>query len=163
MAELTRGITEQVIQLWKENFPGFAVITMPSQDGVLTLTHGMDMPLLKINNFPSKSPLSNNGLFSTEVSKDRFLTLYEVMLPDIPGPYGERSTADIYVKAIEKAGMDTAGVHFHWWASSVFPGKDHGVTAVHHQAIGMNPVEFSQKTIQILQQVSQVIMQRVAK
>jgi hypothetical protein len=74
----------------------------------------MHGPLLKINGLPSKSPLSNNGLFSTEVRNGKYINLYEMMIPDIPGKDGERSTSQIYIDKLYKYNLDVAGVHFHW-------------------------------------------------
>ena len=86
------------------------------------------------------------------------------MIPDVPGKDGEPSTAEIYVNALSKLGLSVAGVHFHWWGSYVFVDKeqpiDRGVTAVHHQAIGMDPIEFTNKTIIALKKALKVIERR---
>jgi hypothetical protein len=56
--------------------------------------------------------------------------------------------------------LDVAGVHFHWTGSFVFP-NDHLVVAIHHQTTScMDPVVFSQKTINALLLALKVIQER---
>lgn len=149
---------KKLLALWGKYYPGVAAVTMPSTaNGVFTMTHGMNMPLMKVNGLKSKSPLANNALFSTEVSGDSYINFYEVMIPDIPGKCGEQSTAQIYINALHERGLDVAGVHFHWTGSKVYD-NDHGSTAIHHQTTSdMDPYEFSKKTIKALMIVMKVI------
>jgi hypothetical protein len=148
---LTDEDARLIERAWKQYFPDSSILPVigyPSykNTGVVTLTHTMgDGKLLKINGLTSKSPLSNNALYSTEVSGGRYINLYEIMIPDIPGTNGAPSTAERYVSALRDNGLDIAGVHFHWFGSTVVP-NDKGVTAVHHQKIGMNPIEFIKRT-----------------
>lgn len=116
-----------------------------------------DGNLLKINELSSKSLLSNNALFSSECSRGKFLNLYKIMLHDIPGKNGRASSAEIYVNALRDNGLDVTSVHFHWWGSSL-GDKDRGVTAIHHQKIGMHPIDFTQRTIDALKTAMQAIM-----
>lgn len=165
-------VARRVEAEWKSAFPDatlLPVIGLPSNNnGVLTLTHtdgsGMNM---RINGLPSKSPLANNALYSAEVSRGHYLNLYEIMLPDIPGRGGVPSTAEIYVNLLSKGGLSVAGVHFHWWGSAIFRNEngnriDRGVTAIHHQASDISPLEFSQITIEALKEVMKVIEERTA-
>lgn len=161
----------EIEALWKAAIPSatlLPVIGLPSNaDGVLTLTHRHGDDLLKINGLPSKSPLSNNALYSAEVSKGKYINLYEVLLPDIPGEHGEPSTAEIYAHLLSKAGLSVAGVHFHWWGNYIFNQNgeriDRGVAAIHHQGIGIHPIEFSIKTIKALKKVFKIIERRVSE
>jgi hypothetical protein len=158
------AVAKSVEALWRSQFRDAAllpVIGLPSNnDGVLTLTHTDGSGrLLNINGLPSKSPLSNNALYSAEVSDGRYLNLYEIMLPDIPGKPGEPSTSEHYVALLAQRGLSVAGVHFHWWGSRIFE-FDHGITAVHHQAVGLPPIEFSELTIRALQGALALIEQR---
>lgn len=165
-------LARQVESIWKQAFPDaalFPVVGLPSNaDGVMTLTHRHHGPLLKINGLPSKSPLSNNALYSAECSKGHYLNLYEVMLPDLPGKRGQPSVGEYYVKLLHKYGLSVAGVHFHWWGNYVFDTKDgnrvdRGVAAIHHQSTKLDPVEFSRRTIKALQKVFKLIDERIEK
>jgi hypothetical protein len=156
----------QLLDVWQQAFSDAAILVPPSKgNGVVTITHtdgsGNN---LKINGLPSKSPLSNNALYSAECTQGKYLNLYEIMLPDIPGENGEDSTAQFYVNQLSAQGLSVAGVHFHWWGSNVFDQNgnriDRGVTAVHHQNVGMHPIEFSQRTITALKPALQLIDQR---
>ena len=135
---------------WKKVFSDaslFPVIGLPSNNkGVMTLTHtmGPGSPPLMINGLPSNSPLANNALYSSEVSRGRYINLYEIMLPEIPGSNGEPSATQRYVNAAQRLGIDVAGNHYHWTGAKMmgyFP------TAVHTQQIGMDPIEFTRRTI----------------
>lgn len=160
----------QVEAVWKQAFSDaflLPVIGLPSNsDGVLTLTHTDGSgKVMKINGLPSRSPLANNALYSSECINGKYLNLYEIMIPDIPGDDGEDSTAEFYVKQLWQQGLHVAGVHFHWTGSSIFDSQnnnrvDRGVIAVHHQMSDMNPIEFSQKTIIALKTVMKLIDQR---
>lgn len=162
-------LAKRVEAEWKAAFSDatlLPVIGLPSNSGgVMTLTHtdGSGM-LMRINGLASKSPLANNALYTAECSKDRYLNLYEIMIPDIPGRDGAASTAELYVKFLNEAGLSVAGVHFHWWGSAMFPNDgnriDRGVTAVHHQSVNMHPLEFSKATIGAIKKVLKIIGER---
>jgi len=68
---------------------------------------------LKINGYESQSPLANVSLFSTEYSKGIPLNLYEVMLPDKAGAFGNESSVQKYINNLHDNQLDVAGVHFH--------------------------------------------------
>jgi len=162
-AEMNDKIANKIIALWKKYFPDVTVVTMPSKgDGVLTLVHGSNMPKMKINGLVSRSPLANSSLFSTEISRGKYINLYETMIPSIPGKNGERSTDQVYVNELYRLGLDVAGVHFHWMGATVF-SNDKGVTAVHHQNEGMDPIEFSRATIKALLKVTKLLDERGVK
>lgn len=132
--------------------------------GVGLITHTMDANLMRINGLSSHSPLANNALYSFECAQGtmgerHLLNMYEVMIPDIPGVNGDVSTAEFYVKRLWDLGLHVAGVHFHWWGSTVF-ANDKGVTAVHHQNTDLSPEEFSRRTIQALQDVMALLEKR---
>lgn len=138
-----------ILQTWKQAFPDaliFPGIGLPSQSGgVVTITHTMgDGSLMTINGLPSKSPLANNALYSAECSNGKYINLYEIMLPEIPGVNGNPSAIQRYVNSSEAQGLDIAGVHFHWTGALM---KDRFAIAIHTQNVGMNPIEFVQKII----------------
>jgi len=147
----TDEMARDVEALWKEAFPDATLlpgIGLPSQsNGVMTLTHTDGSGnLLKINGLSSRSPLSNNALFSSECSEGKFINLYEIMLPDTPGSQGQESSSQFYVRKLAEQGLSVAGVHFHWWGTG-------GVAAIHHQmTTEMAPMEFSRRTIAALQE-----------
>jgi hypothetical protein len=162
--QITNQQADTLLQQWKV-FPNAAILVpLGPGNGSVTITHTMPGPKMSINGLVSNSPLANNALYSAECAADaqgnlHYLNLYEVMLPDIPGVAGQLSTGSIYVNALENAGLDVAGVHFHWWGSTIVP-QDKGVVAVHHQKVDMPPAEFSRRTIAALQLAMQEISRR---
>lgn len=128
-------------------------IGLPSQNnGVCTITHtmGPDAQKLRINGLESSSPLANNALFSTECSAGKTLNLYEMMLPEGVSPIpGDKSNAEKYAEELNKSGINVAGSHWHWWASDPY------VDAIHHQNVGMDPVQFACKTATALSNYKQ--------
>lgn len=158
-------LAKELEKQWKQVFPDatiLPVIGYPSKgNGVVTITHTMgDCKFLKINGLKSKSPLSNNALFSSECSDGKYINLYEIMLPDIPGKCGEPSTVQIYVNTLQEYGLDVAGNHYHWTGAKMdgyFP------LAIHHQNIGMAPHEFVCRTLKALKVVKEVIQKRLKK
>lgn len=152
------AVANQIVAIWKGLFSDamlLPVIGLPSNNnGVMTLTHTMQMPgmppppPLTINGLPTKSPLGNNALFSSELSNGRWLNLYEIMIPDIAGANGALSSGEKYVAALEQSGISVGGDHYHWKGGRMlgqFP------LAIHSQTTsGMDPVEFSNKHIAAL-------------
>jgi len=98
---------------------------------------------MTINVLPCRSPLCANGLLSGEWVGDRWLNLYEIMLMDLPDERTGVSTVQFYVKELGRQGLDVAGFHFHWSGAP-------GVLAIHRQNIGMDPMEFSERTLDAL-------------
>ena len=145
---------EQVATVWKSMFPDAAILPVigyPSKNkGVMTLTHsgniaGMSpMPPMTINGVASASPLSNNALYSAELTPAGFLNLYETMLPDVPGKNGERSLGTRYKDALQQLGIEVDGDHYHWAG-----GQMNGQTAraIHSKSFGMSPVDFAQRQL----------------
>ena len=149
-AMMNDAIAQQVVAEWKQAFADatlLPVIGLPSNNkGVMTMTHtmGANAPPLTINGLPSLSPLSNNALYSCEVSEGKFINLYEIMLPDIPGSNGERSTTQKYTNAMQQQMVDVAGNHYHWTGARMM---GYFATAIHTQQIGMDPIEFARRTL----------------
>ena len=169
-------LAKHVERLWKKYFPDASllpVIGLPSNSGgVATLTHTMgDGHLMSINGLVSKSALANNALYSFECAEPvkhskhndrecgKFLNLYEIMIPELPGKNGEDSTSQYYVKLLSRYGLSVAGVHFHWWGQNVIKGNTL-VAAVHHQGIDISPLEFSKRTIKALLKTIKLIEER---
>lgn len=173
-------LAKKILTLWQTAFPDafiLPVVGFPSNNNnkVAIFTHTMaksnigarsstsnnqdDSMLMKVNGLPSKSPLSNNALYSFECTRDKFLHFYEIMLPDIPGKNGERSTVQIYVNALRDNGLDVAGLHWHFWGGVADP-QDRGVLAIHHQNVGMTPKQFTLATIRALNIAIDAINQR---
>lgn len=153
LCRLTDADANQIVSLWKQSFTDAAILPVigyPSNsNGVVTITHTVGHKM-SINGLVSNSPLANNALYSSECTGNKFLNMYEIMLPDIPGTNGSPSTVQIYTRELARQGLDVAGVHFHWWGSNVAPGNTL-VAAIHHQNIGMTPMEFSQRTLNALE------------
>lgn len=153
--ELTTGSLNRLCKMSETEFkkidPNATIlpkIGLPSENkGVCTILHGMGPHAhnLKINGLESKSPLANAALFSTECSDNKYLNLYEMMLPEGNAKTpGHKSNAELYAQDLNNQKINVAGTHWHWWASEPY------VAAIHHQNVGMNPVEFTNKTVDAL-------------
>ena len=169
---LTDADAARVVALWNATFTeAFLIprIGIPSQDGgVITIAHNLqrspsepEMDLL-INGLPSMSPLAEYALYSAECSNGRFINLYEVMLPELPGSNGTRSTTSIYVDALGRQGLQVAGFHFHWLGFKTLI-TDAGLHAIHSQSEDLDPLEFSRRTIEALKEALDVILLRSAQ
>ena len=149
-AGMNDQLAMQVANEWKRAFSDASllpVIGLPNNSkGVMTLTHtmGPNAPPLVINGLPSLSPLANNALYSAEVSRGKWLNLYEIMLPDIPGSNGEPSTTQKYINAMQRQMVDVASSHYHWTGARMV---GYFATAIHTQQVGMDPIEFTRRTI----------------
>jgi hypothetical protein len=140
-------VCENTFKKYDKNATVLPGIGLPSQNnGVCTIIHGMPgAKKLKINGLESSSPLANAALFSTECAQGKTLNLYEMMLPEgISSTPGEKSNVEKYAEDLNKSGINVAGSHWHWWGSEPY------VAAIHHQNVGMNPVEFAAKTTNAL-------------
>ena len=160
-AALDDNAARGIVSVWRQLFPDAAPlpgIGLPSQGkGVLTLTHsagamrGMQpMPPMTINGLPSNSPLANNALASHEISNGRWLNLYEIMLPEIPGARGMPSSAQRYVDALQRQGVDVAGNHYHWTGGTMM---GHFPLAIHSQSSSLDPVRFAQAHVNAIRSV----------
>jgi hypothetical protein len=134
--------------IWKQLPAGSLLpgMGLPSQGaGVATYTHQMSHPLkpMIINGLASKSALANNALYSFEITGNKWLNLYEVMLSDIPGHNGNRSSNQRFIQMLSDQGLQVAGVHFHWFGTVP-------MTAIHIQDATMDPQTFSTKMVQVL-------------
>jgi len=112
----------------------------------------------KINDLKSQSMLVNNAFYSFECACDRYLNLYEVTLPNIPGRNGRSSTVEVFVNKLRDNDLDVAGVNFKWFGGkSANLKKDKGLTTVYVQKANMNPCEFTRKTLSALKKALKVI------
>jgi hypothetical protein len=118
----------------------------------LTLTHvgdylGMTPMPMSIQGVTSQSALANNALYSAECNADgTVLHLYEIMLPDVPSKkVGDPSSVQVYLKALAAQGLVVSGLHTHWLGTRM--GDATAVSAIHHQATGLTPIEFTGRTL----------------
>jgi hypothetical protein len=149
-----------VQQVWKSAFPDATLLPgfgLPSQNKknylILTHTLGGPDPTMILNGIPCRNPLCVNALYSAEFSMQQkeggvggYSNFYEIMLQDVPSTNGSPSSVSIYLQSLANYGLLIQGVHFHWLGTN-FP-----VVAIHHVGpFGMNPIDFSQRTIQAIQ------------
>ncbi len=168
-APVTDDLARQIEAEWKAAFPDtflLPAIGLPSQGkGAGTLTHTLApyfTVLQRINGLASMAPLANNALYSFENSRGKCINLYEVLLPDLPGVGGERSTVQIYINALEAEGIEVAGRHFHW-TGATFGVGDVLIAAIHHQSTSLSPLEFTRGTIRALLRTLRVIARRATR
>ena len=158
-------LAEKVIKIWKAAFPDAVIVPGigfpddPLSQGVLTITNSTDTktfqtPDIKINGLSSKSALVNNGIFSSECSKGKYLNLYDVVLPDIPGKDGHKSTVQVYIDELQKLGIQVSGISSRW------TGTDVNALFVNSYNIGLDPREFSERTVVALLKAMAVVQRR---
>jgi hypothetical protein len=151
---MTDCLAREIECIWKQAFCDSILIPcigVPSTARcVMTLTHTMGKcaPKIRLNGLESRSPLVNNAFYSAEVSGGKWLNLYQVMIPDIPGKCGCKSSGEIYTEALVKLGISIEGDHYNWKGSCPF------MLAINSKAIGMSPCDFSKKQIAALRAVS---------
>ena len=155
--QMTDCLAKEIECIWKQTYCDATIIPcigMPSTANcVMTLTHSMGkcVPKIKLNDLPSLSILVNNAFYSAEVSCGKWLNLYQVMIPDVPGKCGCKSSGEIYTEALVKLGISIEGDHYNWKGSCPF------MLAINSKAIGMSPCEFSKKQIVALKAVNDYI------
>lgn len=146
-------LAKQIECIWKQAFCDAIIlpcIGYPSSGNcVMTLTHtlGNCAQKLKINGLISKSILANNAFYSAEVSCGKWLNLYQIKLPNIPGECGCKSSGEIYVEALIKLGISVDGNSYSW------NGTCPNVLTINSKAIGMDPCDFSKKQIAAIKAV----------
>jgi hypothetical protein len=158
---------DRLVNVWKKTFGDamiLPVIGYPSNSGgIVTITHSINSIMsnnyLSINGVYTKSMLANNGFYSGEISNGHYLNLYKIIIPDIPGNHGELSTGQIYINSLKQNGLDISSVGCQWLGASLSK-HDRGIITVHHQKIGLDPIEFTRKTISSLETVINVMTQK---
>lgn len=146
-------LAKKIECLWKESFCDatlLPVIGYPSCGNcVATLTHnlGKCIPIVKINGLCSKSILANNSFYSAEVSNCKWLNLYSITLPDIPGKCGCKSSGEVYIEALVKLGISIDGDNYNW------KGTCPHMLNINSKAVGMHPFEFTKKQIAAIKAV----------
>lgn len=151
---------KELLDKWQCSFPDAIIlpkIGYPSHScGVVTITHTLCLKDVKLNGLKSKSPLTNAALYSAECSDDKYINLYEVGLPDIPGKCGEDSTVQYFIKKLAKCHIEPSAIHTHWLGTKVYT-CDHGLIYVHIQEIGLHPHEFTHKVTKALKKTVELI------
>jgi hypothetical protein len=155
---LTPEQIKQIICAFKSNFEEVYVNKRALKKGVLEITHSTGLPDVKINGYPTRSAASR-GVFSTECSNGEYVNTYSLPVPDIAAQDGQLNTVKYYVRALTDQQYYASGVSTHWSATSIYPGKDHGVVYVYHDNIGNDPVTFAQHSITAVQQSVQYTKQ----
>lgn len=145
--EMTDCLADKVACIWKQAFCDAMIIPklgVPSCScGVMVLTHSLSkcQADLKINGLKTKSMLANNAMYSAEVTCDKWLNLYQITLPDIPGKNGCKSSIEIYTEALAKMCISIDSV------SNAWTGASPASITVRSKAFCMDPCEFSKKQI----------------
>ena len=131
------------------------------EHGVANIAHTLPLKAINtINGLPVKSPLTTHGLYSAECSCEKYVNLYEIIIPDIPGCHGEDSTGKIFVKILAKHGIYADGDHFHWKGHIIL--KEQALPdAIHVVGIDIHPVYFTKVIIKALRKVLCITKQRI--
>ncbi len=154
------GMAHQLETLWKSVFPDtmFLLGSSSGNNGMILLTHslGPNM-LLQMNGLPSSSLLAKNAFYSVECSHGKYINLYEIKLPHIPGRNGEPSTVQLYINALAEQGLDVAG-NSPSWPGSLLNGFS--VSTISSSKVGLDPFEFSHRTLRALRRTLAEISHR---
>ncbi|QBZ80795.1 hypothetical protein pclt_cds_197 [Pandoravirus celtis] len=123
-----------------------------------------------LNGIAVRSPLAAaTGTYTAERVDDGgrrpWVHLYRACVPDLPGAHGRRSSAQVYVKALEAAGLDVAASAslFTGLAWAVGRGVHAQVRVVTHQNVGLDPIEFARRTLVALGAAERAVRRRAAK
>ena len=112
-----------------------------------------------INGLVSKSPLVSHGLYTIECSDGKYINLYEVLIPDIPGCNGKDSTGKIFTRVLSKYDIITDGDHFHWKGHKIV--KEQSLpNAIHVVGIDIHPIFFTKVIIKALKKTLRVAKSR---
>lgn len=139
--------------IWKQAFCDailIPIIGVPSCScGVMTLTHSLGncIPKSIINGLVTLSSLANNAFYSAEVSCGKWINLYKIIIPNIPGNCGCKSTGELYTNELVKLGISIEGDYYDW------KGTCQSVISINSKAIGMHPIEFTKKQIAAIKMV----------
>lgn len=98
-----------------------------------------------------------------EASSQRvWVHLYRACVPDLPGAHGRRSSAQVYVKALEAAGLDVAASAclFTGLCWPLGPGAEAQVRVITHQNVGLEPIEFARRTLVALCAAERAVRRR---
>lgn len=150
---MTDCLAKEIECLWKKTFCDATIVpkigTPSCSCGVLLLTHSLDKCIckIKINGLTVKSPLAKNSFLSSEVSEGKWVNLYQIQLPNIPGKCGCKSSGEVYNEALVKCGISIESDHYDW------KGLCPSLISIHSKAIGMDPIEFSKKQIAAIKAV----------
>ena len=138
-------LAQKVECVWKQAFCDAKILPQigyPScANGVMTLTHSIGCTKIKINGLCIQSMLANNAFFSSEVSCGKWVNLYQVNIPNVPGKCGCKSSGEVYIEALVKLGISVSTDGYNW------KGSCPSMLTFRSMAIGMDPCEFSKKSI----------------
>jgi len=150
-------LAKKLEHIWRKSFCDATVIPVlgvPSDSFcVMTLTHtmGQSWPQIRIDGLNIRSMLVNNAFYSAEVSNDRWVNLYQIQIPNVPGRCGSKSSGEIYTETLIKLGISIEGDGYNWKGTNPF------MLAINSKAIGMHPIEFSKKQIAAVKVVTDFI------
>lgn len=123
-----------------------------------------------LNGLAVRSPLAAaTGTYTAERAADGgrrpWVHFYRACVPDLPGTSGRRSSAQVYVKALEAAGLDVAASAslFTGLGWSVGRGVQAQVRVVTHQNVGLDPIEFARRTLVALGAAERAVRRRAAR
>lgn len=123
-----------------------------------------------LNGLLVRSPLAApTGTYTAEratnVEGRPWVHLYRACVPDLPGTSGRRSSAQVYVKALEAAGLDmaTSASLFTGLCWPVGRGLQAQMRVVTHQNVGLDPIEFARRTLVALGAAERAVRRRAAR
>lgn len=123
-----------------------------------------------LNGLLVRSPLAApTGTYTAEraanVEGRPWVHLYRACVPDLPGTSGRRSSAQVYVKALEAAGLDMAtnASLFTGLCWPVGRGLQAQMRVVTHQNVGLDPIEFARRTLVALGAAERAVRRRAAR
>lgn len=150
--EMTDCLAQQIECIFKQEFCDAQILPQigyPSCNNcVATITHSVSScGKNKIDGLTTNSLLVNNAFYSGEVSDCKYVNLYSISIPDIPGECGCKSSGEIYTEALGKFGISVDGSGYNW------KGACPHTISVHSKAIGMHPCEFAKYQVASLRAV----------
>ena len=149
--EMTDCLAKKVECVWRKCYCNAMLlpeIGIPScACGVMTLTVdvGKCIPKIRINGLRTRSILARNAWYSAEVDNNQWVNLFSIVIPDVAGSCGCKSSGEIYTDALADMGISIDGNGYNWGGS-----RPH-MLSIKSKAVGMNPIEFSEKQMKAIQ------------
>lgn len=150
-------LAKEIECIWKKCFCDAKLlpcIGYPSNANcVMTLTHslGQCYPKLQINGLKTNSIIANNAFYSAEVSCGKWLNIYKINLPDVPGKCGCKSSGELYIELLSKMCISISSV------SPALNGTCPAIISISSIGIGMEPKDFTNKQISAVKCVLEYI------
>lgn len=136
------NVCQNVLNAFKRFDSNAQMLSVPSQNGgICMIVHSPFETKPKIGGATSNSPLSNASIFTFERSGNQWINLHQTSIPDVNSIPNQVPPVDVYIKNLSSQGLRVSGKSQNWASS------DPAIITIYHQSVGMDPVEFANRTV----------------